>query len=84
MYEIYAYPNGDLDKKLLIHKIGTAQYQVMNPKLTREVSKSGSLTFVMTRDHPQYNNHIESRRFHIHLYIQDSRQLPLLHWRNTW
>lgn len=56
MYEIYAYPNGDLDKKLLIHKVGTAQYQVMNPKLTREVSKAGSLTFVMTRDHPQYDN----------------------------
>ena len=56
MYEIYAYTNGDLDKKLLVHKVGTAQYQVMNPKLTREVSKAGSLTFVMTRDHPQYDN----------------------------
>jgi len=56
MYEIYAYTNGDLDKKLLVHKVGTAQYQVMTPKLTREVSKSGSLTFVMTRDHPQYDN----------------------------
>ena len=62
MYEIYAYTNGDLDKKLLVHKVGTAQYQVMNPKLTREVSKSGSLTFVMTRDHPQYDNLSPSSR----------------------
>lgn len=56
MYEIYAYIDGILGNKLLVHRVGDAQYQVMNPKLTREVSKAGSLTFVMTRDHPQYDN----------------------------
>lgn len=56
MYEIYAYTNGDPARRLLIYRPGTSEYQVTGPKLTREVSKAGSLTFTMTRDHPQYDS----------------------------
>lgn len=56
MYEIYAYTNGDPEKQLLVYRPGSAEYQVLSPKLTREVSKAGSLTFAMPRDHPQYDS----------------------------
>ncbi len=54
MYEIYAYPFGNPDAELLIYQPGNSQATVLSPKLTREVSKGGSLTFTMTREHPQY------------------------------
>lgn len=54
MYEIYAYPYGNPDAELLIYQPGNNQATVLSPKLTREVSKGGSLTFTMTREHPQY------------------------------
>lgn len=54
MYEIYAYPYGNPDAELLIYQPGNNQGTVIGPKLTREVSKGGSLTFTMPREHPQY------------------------------
>ena len=56
MYEIYAYTNGDPARRLPVYRPGTAEYQVTGPKLTREVSKAGSLIFTMPRDHPQYDS----------------------------
>lgn len=56
MYEIYGYPNGDPVNELLIYQPGNVSALVLSPKLTREVSKGGSLTFTMPRDHPQYEN----------------------------
>lgn len=55
MYEIYAYPFGNPDAKLLLYRPNDPQALVLSPKLTREVSKGGSLVFTMTRDHAQYN-----------------------------
>ena len=55
MYEIYAYPYGNPDAELLLYQPGNPQGTVLSPKLTREVSKGGSLTFTMTHDHPQYD-----------------------------
>lgn len=55
MYEIYAYPYGNLDAKLLLYRPNDPQALVLSPKLTREVSKGGSLIFTMTRDHAQYD-----------------------------
>lgn len=54
MYEIYAYPYGNPDAKLLLYRPNDPQALVLSPKLTREVSKGGSLIFTMTRDHAQY------------------------------
>lgn len=54
MYEIYGYPYGNPDAELLIYKPGANSGTVLSPKLTREVSKGGSLTFTMTREHPMY------------------------------
>lgn len=56
MYEIYGYPNGDPVNELLIYQPGNVRALVLSPKLTREVSKGGSLTFTMPRDHPQYES----------------------------
>ena len=63
MYRIYAYPFGNPEDKRLLHPRpkgrGDAKSLatfVLSPKLTREVSKGGSLTFTMARDHPQYSN----------------------------
>lgn len=56
MYEIYGYPNGEPTNELLIYQPGNTHALVLSPKLTREVSKGGSLTFTMPRDHPQYDN----------------------------
>lgn len=56
MYEIYGYPNGEPTNELLIYHPGNTHALVLSPKLTREVSKGGSLTFTMPRDHPQYDN----------------------------
>ena len=53
MYEIYAYPYGNPDAKLLLYRPNDPQALVLSPKLTREVSKGGSLVFTMTRDHAQ-------------------------------
>lgn len=55
MYEIYAYPFGNPDAKLLLYRPNDPQALVLSPKLTREVSKGGSLVFTMTRDHTQYD-----------------------------
>lgn len=55
MYEIYAYPYGNPDAKLLLYRPNDPQVLVLSPKLTREVSKGGSLVFTMTRDHAQYD-----------------------------
>lgn len=55
MYEIYAYPYGNPDAKLLLYRPNDPQALVLSPKLTREVSKGGSLIFTMTRDHTQYD-----------------------------
>lgn len=54
MYEIYAYPYGNPDAKLLLYRPNDPQALVLSPKLTREVSLGGSLVFTMTRDHAQY------------------------------
>ena len=63
MYRIYAYPFGNPEDKRLLHPRpkgrGDAESLatfVLSPKLTREVSKGGSLTFTMARTHPQYSN----------------------------
>lgn len=63
MYRIYAYPFGNPEDKRLLHPRpkgrdddDAAATFVLQPKLTREVSKGGSLTFTMDRTHPQYNN----------------------------
>lgn len=55
MYEIYAYPYGNPDAKLLLYRPNDPQALVLSPKLTREVSKGGILIFTMTRDHAQYD-----------------------------
>ena len=55
MYEIYGYPFGNPDAEVLIYRPGDRQALVLGPKLTREVSKGGSLVFTMPRDHPQYD-----------------------------
>lgn len=55
MYEIYGYPFGNPDAELLIYQPGNPKGTVLSPKLTREISKGGSLTFTMTHDHPQYD-----------------------------
>lgn len=55
MYEIYAYPFGNPDAKLLLYRPNDPQALVLSPKLTREVSKGGNLIFTMTRDHTQYD-----------------------------
>ena len=54
MYDIYAYPYGNPDAKLLLYRPNDPQALVLSPKLTREVSLGGSLVFTMTRDHAQY------------------------------
>lgn len=54
MYEIYGYPYGNPDAEQLIYQPGNKNGTVLSPKLTREVSKGGSLTFTMTREHPMY------------------------------
>lgn len=54
MYEIYGYPYGNPYAELLIYQPGNKNGTVLSPKLTREVSKGGSLTFTMTREHPMY------------------------------
>lgn len=55
MYEIYAYPSGSTADKLLIYQPGNNKALVLAPKLTREVSRGGSLSFTMPRDHPCYD-----------------------------
>ena len=63
MYRIYAYPFGNPEDKRLLHPRPKGRDDgdavatfVLYPKLTREVSKGGSLTFTMARTHPQYSN----------------------------
>lgn len=56
MYKIFAYPFGNPNDKRLIYAPNTRNALVLSPKLTREVSKGGSLSFTMTRDHEQYEN----------------------------
>lgn len=56
MYKIFAYPFGNPDDKRLIYAPNNRNALVLSPKLTREVSKGGSLSFTMTRDHEQYES----------------------------
>lgn len=56
MYKIFAYPFGNPNDKRLIYAPNSRNALVLSPKLTREVSKGGSLSFTMTRDHEQYEN----------------------------
>lgn len=56
MYQIYAYPFGNPNDKRLIYSPNDRNALVLSPKLTREVSKGGSLSFTMTRDHEQYES----------------------------
>lgn len=56
MYEIYAYPYGNPDVEYLIYQPGNRNALVLSPKLTREVSKGGSLSFTMPRDHQYYES----------------------------
>lgn len=56
MYKIFAYPFGNPADKRLIYAPNNRNAIVLSPKLTREVSKGGSLSFTMTRDHEQYES----------------------------
>lgn len=56
MYKIFAYPFGNPTDKRLIYAPNNRNALVLSPKLTREVSKGGSLSFTMTRDHEQYES----------------------------
>jgi hypothetical protein len=56
VYRIYAYPFGNPNDKRLIYAPNNRNALVLSPKLTREVSKGGSLSFTMTRDHEQYES----------------------------
>lgn len=56
MYKIFAYPFGNPTDKRLIYAPNNRTALVLSPKLTREVSKGGSLSFTMTRDHEQYES----------------------------
>ena len=56
MYKIFAYPFGNPNDRRLIYAPNTRNALVLSPKLTREVSKGGSLSFTMTRDHEQYES----------------------------
>jgi hypothetical protein len=56
LYKIFAYPFGNPDDKRLIYAPNNRNALVLSPKLTREVSKGGSLSFTMTRDHEQYES----------------------------
>lgn len=56
MYKIFAYPFGNPNDKRLIYAPNNRNALVLSPKLTREVSKGGSLSFTMMRDHEQYES----------------------------
>ena len=56
MYKIFAYPFGNPNDRRLIYAPNNRNALVLSPKLTREVSKGGSLSFTMTRDHEQYES----------------------------
>lgn len=56
MYKIFAYPFGNPNDKRLTYAPNNRNALVLSPKLTREVSKGGSLSFTMTRDHEQYES----------------------------
>lgn len=56
MYKIFEYPFGNPTDKRLIYAPNNRNALVLSPKLTREVSKGGSLSFTMTRDHEQYES----------------------------
>lgn len=56
MYKIFAYPFGNPNDKRRIYAPNSRTALVLSPKLTREVSKGGSLSFTMTRDHEQYES----------------------------
>lgn len=56
MYKIFAYPFGNPNDKRLIYAPNSRTALVLPPLLTREVSKGGSLSFTMTRDHEQYES----------------------------
>ena len=45
MYEICAYPFGNKGAELLLYQPGNRSALVLSPKLTREVSKGGSLFY---------------------------------------
>lgn len=56
MYKIYAYPAGNPDNRQLLYEPGNRKAILLSPKLTREVSKAGSLYFTMDRSHPLYDS----------------------------
>lgn len=56
MYKIYAYPAGNPDNRQLLYEPGNRKAVLLSPKLTREVSKAGSLYFTMDRSHPLYDS----------------------------
>lgn len=56
MYKIYAYPAGNTANRQLLYEPGNRTAIVLSPKLTREVSKAGSLYFTMDRSHPLYDS----------------------------
>lgn len=56
MYKIFAYPFGNPNDKRRIYAPNSRTALVLSPKLTREVSKGGSLSFTITRDHEQYES----------------------------
>jgi hypothetical protein len=56
LYKIFAYPFGNPNDERLIYAPNNRNALVLSPKLTREVSKGGSLSFTMTRDHEQYES----------------------------
>lgn len=56
MYKIYAYPAGNVNNRQLLYEPGNRNAILLSPKLTREVSKSGSLYFTMDRSHPLYDS----------------------------
>ena len=56
MYKIYAYPAGNLNNRQLLYEPGNRNAILLSPKLTREVSKAGSLYFTMDRSHPLYDS----------------------------
>lgn len=52
MYKIQAITD---EKTYTLHNTQTEELLVINPKLTRELNKTGTLTFQITAKHPYYN-----------------------------
>ena len=84
MYRIYAYPFGNPQDKRLLYEPNNREALVLSPKLTREVSKGGSLSFTMTRDHEQYSN---LQKMSTCVTVEQSETLPnskKIVWKEIW